>query len=79
MTQLCKKNTVVQTVAPETLSGVRKELPDKGSNNFCTRLIIYIYVNKKALMLAATSYFAKLAELKQRLEQADEELGHVKK
>ena len=30
-------------------------------------------------MLAMTSHSAEVAKLKQRLEQADEELGHVKK
>ena len=33
----------------------------------------------EALMLAATSHSAKVSKLKQRLEQADEELGCVKK
>ena len=77
--QLCKKNAVVQIVAPETLPSVRKEMPNRESNNFRRRLIIYVYVNKQASMLTATSHSAEVAELKQRLEQANEELGHVKK
>ena len=36
-------------------------------------------MNKQVSMLAATSHYAEVAELKQRLEQADEELGCVKK
>ena len=78
MTQLCKKNAVVQTVAPETLFDVRKEIPDRGSNNFRRRLIICVYVNKQASMLAATSHAAEVSKLKQILERANEELGRVK-
>ena len=37
------------------------------------------YVNKQASLLAATSHSAEVSKLKQRLEQADEELGRVKK
>ena len=70
---------MVQRVATGTLSGVQKERPDRGSNNFHKRLIIYVYVNKQASMLAVTSHSAGVAELKQRLEQADEELGRVKR
>ena len=70
---------MVQTVAPETLSGVRKEMPHRGLNNFRRRLIIYVYVNKQVSILAVTSHSAEVAELKQRLEQPDEELSRIKK
>ena len=37
------------------------------------------YVNKQASLLAATSHAAEVFRLKQSLERAEEELGHVKK
>ena len=37
------------------------------------------YMNKQASLLAATSHTAKVSELKQRLERAEEELGQVRK
>ena len=37
------------------------------------------YVNKKVSLLAATSHAAEVSGLKQNLERAEEELGHVKK
>ena len=74
-----KKNVIVRTVAPDTLSGVRKEKPDRGSNNFCQRLTIHVNVNKQASLLAATSHAAKVFELKQRLERAEEDLGQARK
>ena len=37
------------------------------------------YVNKQALLLAATSHAAEVSGLKQSLERAEEELGRVKK
>ena len=40
---------------------------------------MYVYLNKQASMLAATSHSAEVSKLKQSLEQADEELGRVKK
>ena len=76
---LCKTNVIVYTVAPETLSGVRKEKPDRGSINFRRRLTICVYVNKQASLLAATSHAAEVSRLKQSLERTEEELGHVKK
>ena len=46
---------------------------------FRRRLTIHVYVNKQALLLAATSHSAEVSELKQSLERAEEELGHAKK
>ena len=43
------------------------------------RLIIHVFVNKQASLLAATSHAAEVSGLKQRLEQTEEELGRVKK
>ena len=40
---------------------------------------MYVYMNKQASMLAATSHSAEVSKLKQSLEQADEELGRVKR
>ena len=37
------------------------------------------YMNKQASLLAATSHVAEVSGLKQRLEQADEELGQARK
>ena len=37
-----------------------------------------IFMNKQASLLAATSHAAKVCELKQRLERAENELGEVK-
>ena len=36
-------------------------------------------VNKQATLLAATSHTAKVSELKQKLERAEEELGHARR
>ena len=36
-------------------------------------------VNKQTSLLAATSHAAEVSGLKQSLERAEEELGHVKK
>ena len=36
-------------------------------------------MNKQALLLAATSHVAEVSRLKQSLEQAEEELGLVKR
>ena len=36
-------------------------------------------MNKHASLLAVTSHTAEVSELKQSLERAEEELGHVKK
>ena len=40
---------------------------------------MYVYVNKQASLLAATSHAAEVSGLKQRLEQTEEELGRAKK
>ena len=40
---------------------------------------MYVYMNKQATMLDATSHSVEVSKLKQSLEQADEELGCVKK
>ena len=37
------------------------------------------YVNKRASLLVVTSHSAEVSGLKQSLERAEEELGHVKK
>ena len=37
------------------------------------------YMNKQASLLAATSHAAEVTGLKQSLERAKEEFGHVKK
>ena len=37
------------------------------------------YVNKQTSLLAAASHVAEVSGLKQSLERAEEELGHVKK
>ena len=37
------------------------------------------YVNEQASLLAATSHSAEVSGLKQRLEQAEEELGQVRR
>ena len=41
-------------------------------------LIIYVYVNKQASLLAPTCHAAEVSGLKQSLEWAEEELGRVK-
>ena len=46
---------------------------------FCRRLIIYVFVNKQASLLAETSHAAEVSGLKQSLEWAEVELGQVKK
>ena len=46
---------------------------------FHRRLTIYVYVNKQASLLAATSHAAEVSGLKQRLERAEEELGQARK
>ena len=46
---------------------------------FCGRLTRYVYVNKQASLLAATSHAAEVSGLKQRLERAKEELGQARK
>ena len=46
---------------------------------FRRRLTIYVYVNKQASLLAATSHAAEVSGLKQRLERAEEELGQARK
>ena len=46
---------------------------------FHRRLIIYVFVNKQASLLAATSHAAEVSGLRQSLERAEEELGRVKK
>ena len=43
------------------------------------KLIIHVFVNKMALLLAATSHVAEVSGLKQRLERAEEELGQARK
>ena len=40
---------------------------------------MYVYLNKQESMLAAASHSAEVSKLKQRVEQADEELDRVKK
>ena len=40
---------------------------------------MYVYVNKQASLLTATSHTAEVSGLKQRLEQTEEELGRAKK
>ena len=45
----------------------------------CNNLICYYVLSKKASLLTATSHTTKVSGLKQRLERAEEELGHVKK
>ena len=37
------------------------------------------YINKQALLLAATSHTAEVPGVKQRLERAEEELGQERK
>ena len=51
----------------------------QGSINFRRRLTRHVYVNEQASLLAATSHAAEVSGLRQSLEQAEEELGHVKK
>ena len=46
---------------------------------FRRRLTIYVYVNKQASLLAATSHATEVSRLKQRLKQTEEELGRAKK
>ena len=46
---------------------------------FRRRLTIYVYVNKQVSLLAATSHAAEVSGLKQRLEEAEEELGQERK
>ena len=43
------------------------------------RLIIHVFVNKQASLLAATSHAAEVSGLKQRLERAEVELGQTRK
>lgn len=65
-------------MAPETLSGVRKARPDRGSIHFCRKLTKCVLYEQVSL-LAATSHAAEVSGLKQRLEQAEEELGQARK
>ena len=53
--------------------GVREEKLNRGSN-ISQEMTIYVYLNKQASMLAATTHSAEISELKRRLERADEEL-----
>ena len=46
---------------------------------FHRRLTRYVYVNKSASLLAATSHAAEVSGLKQRLEKTEEELGRAKR
>ena len=57
----------------------KKERTDRGSNNFRRRLSIRVYVNKQVSLLTTTTHSAEVSGLKQSLERAKEELGHVKK
>ena len=59
--------------------GVRKEKPNRGSNNIRRSLTEYVYVNKQASLLAAAARTAEVSRLKQDLERAEGELGLVKK
>ena len=43
------------------------------------KLIVLVYVNKQASLLATTSHAAEVSGLKQSLERTEEELGRVKK
>ena len=59
--------------------GVRKEKPIIGSNNICRSLTKDVYVNKQASLLAAVARTAEVSRLKRDLEQAEGELGLVKR
>ena len=56
-----------------------KKSPTEDQIVFRGRLTIYVFVNKQALLLAATSHAAEVSRLKQRLERTKEELSHAKK
>lgn len=59
--------------------GVEKEKPNKGSIFVRGSLIVNVYVNKQALLLAAAARTAEVAGLKRDLGQVEEELGLAKR
>ena len=67
------------TVAPDTLFGVRKEKPNGGSIIIRRSLIVGVYVNKQAVLLAAAAHTAEVTGLKRDLAQAQEELSLTKR
>ena len=58
---------------------VRKEKPNRGSNNIVRSLTKYVYVNKQASLLAASACTTEVFGLKRDLERTEEELGLVKR
>ena len=42
------------------------------------KLIIHVFVNKQASLLATTSHVVEVSGLKRKLEWTEEELGHAK-
>ena len=62
-------------VAPDTLSGVRKERPNRGSIIIRRSLTISLNFNKQAVLLAAAVRTTEITGLKQDLERAQGELG----
>ena len=71
--------TTRQVVAPDTLFGVRKEKPNRGSIIIRRSLIINIHVNKQAVLLAAAARTAEVPKLKRDLEQAQGELDLMRR
>ena len=71
--------TTRQVVAPDTLFGVRKEKPNRGSIMIRRSLIRNNRLNKQAVLLTAATRIAEVAELKRDLEQAQGELELTKR
>ena len=59
--------------------GVRKERPNRGSNNIHRSLTQNVHVNKQASLLPAAARTTEVSELKWDLERTGEELGLVKR